>query len=475
MRKRRKKTGSVFRQLVTSYILFAVLLVIGAYICLFAMLIGISGGKIETLAPYDLVDEDGKTGDLSSLYRMGGWIEKLDQKYHVLEVYGDKKDQPQSYTQEEIYEYLVVDKLVDTDTSAKKYRGFMNIAKEDGKTFYYFVKLDRNILTLTYNYTVNNGIGGGKIGAGILLLFIVIFFGNCFLMSRYLARKIKKPLNEIIGGMEQVIEQGVDQVHLDFQAQKEFEEIRDSFNIMTERLEQEKREKRVLEEKKNRMLLELSHDIKTPVATIKSYANALEEGLVKDEDFNSYYQIIDKKAVRVDVLVNEMFLMLKLDNPEYELETKRTDLCELVRTVCVEYYEELEEKGIEMHIEIPETPVWADVDQKEFTRVIENLLGNIVKYNQTGHGAWVSIKEEQGRVEIRVADDGEPIAEEIRPVLFDAFVRGDRARTSRGGTGLGLAIAQKIVEKLGGEITCLYEDGKNQFQILLSAPVSRPV
>ena len=286
-------------------------------------------------------------------------------------------------------------------------------------------------------------------------------------MSRYLSRKIKKPLNEIIGGMEQVIEQGVDQVHLDFQAQKEFEEIRDSFNIMTERLEQEKREKRVLEEKKNRMLLELSHDIKTPVATIKSYANALEEGLVKAEDTKDYYQIIDKKAVRVDVLVNEMFLMLKLDRPEYELELKRTDLCELIRTVCVDYYEELESKGIEMYIEIPETPIWAEVDQKEFTRVVENLLGNIVKYNQTGHGAWVIVREELGMAQIQVQDDGEAIDEEIRPILFDPFVRGDKARTSRGGTGLGLAIAKKIVEKMGGEITYLYEEGRNQFRIIL--------
>lgn len=467
MRIKGKKAGSVFKQLVGSYILFSILLVIGMYVCMFGLLIGLSGGKIESLAPYELVDEKGNVGDLRSLERMGGWIEKLDTEYHVLAVYGEKKDEARSYTQEEIYEYLVIDKLVDTNTSAKEYRGFLDTAKEDGKTFYYFVKLDRDVLSLTYSYQVNNHVGGGRIAVVFLAIFLLIFFGNCFLMSRYLSRKIKKPLNEIIGGMEQVIEQGVDQVHLDFHAQKEFEEIRDSFNVMTERLEQEKREKRVLEEKKNRMLLELSHDIKTPVATIKSYANALEEGVVKAEDFKDYYQIIDKKAVRVDVLVNELFLMLKLDNPEYELELKETDLCELVRTVCVEYYEELESRGIEMHIEIPEIQIRAKVDPKELTRVIENLLGNIVKYNQTGHGAWVTVKEAKGRIEIQVQDDGEAIAEEIRPVLFDPFTRGDQARTTRGGTGLGLAIARKIMEKLGGEIIYLYEDGKNQFLIKL--------
>ena len=236
---------------------------------------------------------------------------------------------------------------------------------------------------------------------------------------------------------------------------------------MTERLEEEKREKRISEEKKNRMLLELSHDIKTPVSTIKSYANALEEGLVKAEDLKECYRIIDKKAARVDVLVNEMFLLLKLDNPEYELEPEQTDLCELVRSACAEYYEELEDKGIEMHIEIPETPITAAVDRKEFTRVIENLLSNIGKYNRTGQGAWITVRESGGRAEIIVQDDGEAVAEDIRPILFDPFVRGDKARISKGGTGLGLAIARKIVGKLSGTIEYAYEEGKNRFKITL--------
>ena len=66
-----------------------------------------------------------------------------------------------------------------------------------------------------------------------------------------------------------------------------------------------------------------------------------------------------------------------------------------------------------------------------------------------------------------IQDDGEAVAEEIRPILFDPFVRGDKARTSKGGTGLGLAIARKIVGKLGGTIEYTYDEGKNQFKITL--------
>lgn len=468
MMRKAKKPVSVFRQLVTSYILFAILLVVGVYVCMFGILLGLGGGNLESLAPYELVDENGNVGDISSLERNNGWIEKLDTNYNIIGVYGKKRDDTKSYTQEEVYEYLITDKIIDTHTSAKTYRGFLKTAKEGGNTYYYLIKIGRDVLSLTYNYNAGNSAAGNRMVLLFFLAFALFFFGNCFLMSRYLSRKIKKPLSEITGGMEEVIRHGVDQVRLNFRAQKEFEEIRDSFNIMTERLEAEKREKRVIEEKRNRMLLELSHDIKTPVATIKSYANALEEGVIKDENFNECYQIIDKKAVRVDVLVNEMFLLLKLDNPEYELEAERTDICELVRSICIDYYEDLESRGIEMHIDIPDEPIWGEVDKKEFTRVIENLLGNIVKYNQTGHEAWVVIQgnlEENHYTEVRIMDDGEAIEEDVRSILFDPFTRGDKARTTKGGTGLGLAIARKIVEKLSGEIGYEYGDGKNQFWI----------
>ncbi|MDD3402261.1 MAG: HAMP domain-containing sensor histidine kinase [Hespellia sp.] len=465
--RKQKKSGSVFRQLVGSYVLFSVLLVAGIYACLFGVLLSVGKGNIDTLAPYKMVDANGNVKDISNLKDMGGWIEKLDSDYRVQDVYGQKQDQPEVYTQEQIYEYLITDNIVETDSSASTYRGFMRTVKKDGETVYYLVKMPRDVMTLTHTYNVGNHGRWEKLIGSFILLFLLFFAANCFLMSSYLSRRIRKPLKAITEGMEQVIEHGVDQVRIDFKAQREFDEIRDNFNTMTARLEEEKREKRVNEMKKDRMLLELSHDIKTPVATIKSYANALEEGLVEREKLEECYRIIDQKAERVDVLVNEMFLLLKLDNPSYTFDKKEMDLCELMRSLCAFYYEEMERQGIEMHIDIPENAICAEIDRKEFARVIENLLENIVKYNQDGQGAWITVSEKAGKAKIIVLDDGQAIAEELIPILFDPFVRGDEARTSKGGTGLGLAIARKIVRKLDGDFTYCYAEGKNQFTIQL--------
>lgn len=465
-KKANQKKGSVFRQLVASYIVFALLSVFLLYLCMFGVLLFVGGGQLETLAPYELVDEDGNICDISSFERLGGWIERLDGSYRVTEVYGEKKDWVTAYSMEELTEYLTTDNLVETDTSASQFRGYLKAVHEDGETAYYLMKIARDTLHMSYTYNVGMDSQSVRVAVTAVLSFVLLFLLSCLLMSAYLSRKIRKPLKKLTEGMEQV-RAGESQVRLDFEAQREFAEIRDTFNMMIGKLDAEKERKQRDEERKNRMLLEISHDIKTPVSTIKSSANALEEGLVKPGELPRYYQMIDRKAGRVDTLVNELFQLLKMEDSGYALQVGQADVCEVLRQVCAEYYEEITGRGLDFWIQIPETPVYAEIDRKEFPRVIENLLGNAAKYNQTGRYAAVEVVRTGGEVEISVWDDGEPIADELRPALFDPFVRGDMARQTNGGTGLGLAIAGKIVEKHGGKLGYVRRDGKNIFLVML--------
>ena len=256
-------------------------------------------------------------------------------------------------------------------------------------------------------------------------------------------------------------------MYLDFKAEAEFEQIRDSFNEMVQKLKEQEQEKIRLEKQKNQMLLELSHDINTPIATIKSYANALEAGLVPKEKEASYYHTIDLKADRVSNLAENMFTLLKMDNPDYMLQLGRCDMCELLRKTCGEYYDEIEEKGFAFEIEIPEEPCYVLLDEKLFSRVISNLLSNAIKYNETGRKIMLLMEEKETELQIDVMDDGELLDQETGNMLFQAFVRGDKTRKSDGGTGLGLSIAKVIVEKHGGNIQYRNRSGCNCFQIRL--------
>lgn len=303
----------------------------------------------------------------------------------------------------------------------------------------------------------------------IFLLCIVLFFiADSAGLGVFLTKRIRKPIGQIMEGMERV-KCGEKDTRLNFKSQKEFVQIQQYFNDMMDELEAAEAEKDELKRQQNRMLLELSHDIKTPVATIKSYANVLKDGVAKEDKKEEYYDLIDTKADRVNELVNRMFLMLKYDNVDYRLELKKTDICELLRQISGSLYDEIAGDGREFDIQIPEYPIEVDIDEKEFTRVIENLLYNAAKYNISGSHIAISVDKTAKNVEICVKDDGEAIEEDVRANLFEAFSRGDKARRSTGGTGLGLTIAKKIMEKHGGDVTYRYADGFNEFRIEISA------
>lgn len=457
----------IFGQLVTSYIVFSILVIISFIICLLMAFYLISSGNIDTINPYEVVDDKGEITSMEVVKKLGGWVEKLDNQNRVIKVYGDKKDDNISYTQREIYEYLNASNKAINEKSTEKYRGFIKEVKENEKSFYYLIKVERNAFQVNYKIMLSNNNTLSSWYTAVSAAFLVLFFINCIFLSLHLSRKIKKPLKEITKGMEKV-RNGQEHIPLDFKAQVEFEEIKDTFNIMMERLQKEKKEKELIEQSKKKMLLDLSHDIKTPVSTIKSYANALEAGLVKEEKKNLYYKIIDLKAVRVSSLIDDMFTILKMDSTEYILNKQPEDICELIREILVEHYEEMEDKNIILNVNIPEEKIIKNVDKALFQRVISNLISNGIKYCVNGKFLNVTVEHDSyNRIIIEVEQEGNAIEENIRNTLFEPFVRGDKARRTNGGTGLGLAISKAIIEKHGGTIKYIEKDKRNCFRVTI--------
>lgn len=454
---------TIFGQLIFSYIVFAILLVISFILTIFFALFLTSNGNLNSINPYEVVDQNGNLNDISSIKRLGGWVEKLDTSYNVLEVYGIKKDNKNSYTQSDIYKYLNTNNAYEN----LKYRGFISEVKIHEETYYYMTILERDVLNVQLNIMLshNNLKNTDKI---TMVFFAFLFFLNCILISLYLSKKIKKPLKSLTLGMEKV-KSGEDNVRLDFKAQGEFEEIKNTFNLMMDKLEYERNEKEKNEIKKKKMLLDLSHDIKTPITTIKTYANALEAGLVSDDKKSDYYKVIDKKSLRVSNLIDNMFTMLTLENPDYVLTKKREDMCELIREICSEYYEEINEKGLNLNLSLPEEKCYAEIDKNLFHRVVSNLIINAFKYNKTGENIWISLTKEETEIIMHFQDDGKTIEESIRNNLFEPFVRGNAARPTNEGTGLGLTISKSIIEKHNGSIDYNYIDGRNSFNIILKS------
>ena len=234
-----------------------------------------------------------------------------------------------------------------------------------------------------------------------------------------------------------------------------------------ELLAQEESQKLARDQRRNLMLSDIAHDIKTPITTICGYSKALSEGVAGEKDRQSYLDAIYAKAMRMDELITLLFEYVKLESEGFTLHWEPGDLAELTREMAALLYADFEDREMELVLEIPEEKVPFEMDRLQLGRAVTNLLTNAVRYGKAGGRVLVRLQE----YELTVADEGEPVDPEFAAHIFEPFVRGDKARSSKGGSGLGLGIAQRIVEMHGGKLVLNQNFGEGYtkaFQIRLS-------
>ncbi|MCM1253810.1 MAG: HAMP domain-containing histidine kinase [Clostridium sp.] len=219
---------------------------------------------------------------------------------------------------------------------------------------------------------------------------------------------------------------------------------------MEELLQEQREQKEEYDRQRNLMLSDIAHDIKTPVTTVVGYARALCDGMVEDEEKKQeYLQAIYAQSMRMDELITLLFEYVKLDSENFTLHKEKTDLGELLRENAALLYADFEENGMELNIDIPEQDFICEIDKVQVGRAVTNILTNTVKYNPAGTKVLVSLNEDY---QIRIADSGAEIEDELAEHIFEPFSRGDKARSTRGGSGLGLSICAKIIRMHGGNI-----------------------
>ena len=209
--------------------------------------------------------------------------------------------------------------------------------------------------------------------------------------------------------------------------------------------------KRQIQEQ-NLLYSSIAHDLKTPITSIQGFASALKEGKIKPEEQEEILDIIYRKSRHMNELIETLLAYSKLGTENYSLNRNKTNLCALVRDVAAMNYSEFEDKGMELDIEIPDEPIFCNIDGKEFRRAVNNLIVNAYKHNQRGAQVLIQVHTEKECAFVTVADNGKQIPKELVETMFKPFVSGDASRTSGSGNGLGLAISSTIVEKHGGKL-----------------------
>ncbi len=337
-------------------------------------------------------------------------------------------------------------------TSLTKY----SFSASDGKT-YTAIMLDTTlrknkapILIITFT------------AVAIFVIYIIMLF----LFLKMITKLVRIPLNDLEIGMYR-FSIGNYRQKLNYKGTREFETITHSFNDMVDILEQNKHEKEVLEEDKNRILAGLSHDLKTPITVIQGFAKALNDGMVRQEDVKKYLETIETKSEYMSELINKIYDYSKLDHPDFKVENKKTDIVEFTRQYFANKYDEFLLRGFKLSIELPEHPVYALIDKHEYPRVYDNIVSNFMKHNDTGTTFAVDISDNGENIIISLADNGKGIPENLKENLFKPFAVGDASRNTKG-SGLGLAICKRIVEMCNGTILFTSNDEyKTVFEITL--------
>ncbi|UQZ36799.1 sensor histidine kinase [Paenibacillus sp. PK3_47] len=382
--------------------------------------------------------------ETGKLLGSGGWLEVLNQDKTLIDVIGAKADTAQSYTEEQLYGLL-------ENGPQQQYYYSLTRYEDQGTAAWLLLKIPRNRIEITINSypfqsQLNQPVTFYILSGTIVMLLVVVGY------SYSVARRIRKPLRTVSEGLNEMI-QGNYSTRIMVDAEEEFIQIGERFNYMADVIETTTEARRQAEESKQRMIMDLSHDLKTPITSIQGYAQALYEGRVTDpERQRKYLTYIYNKSSQVTKLIQNMVELLKTDSPDFLLKLGRYDLGDFLREIIADTYGEIEQNSFTLHFKVPEHAIYARFDPELLSRAVHNLISNALTYNPAGTELRIELIPGNQRVAIEIADTGIGISPELRAVIFDPFVRGDEARTASGGTGLGLAIALKNTERMGGTL-----------------------
>ncbi|MFD0716323.1 ATP-binding protein [Paenibacillus sp. GCM10027626] len=455
-----KKNRKLFFSLMKSYIFFALLIGIGDTVFFLYLDKKMTADMGILYSAKEIARADYTAIPSEAIEMAGGWVEILNEQLQVVYVKGTPAAPRTEYSAEELYALFY-------DQRDKPYfYSLAPFADEQGRPFQCLVTLPGHAVEQTISITQPAPAIISRMLKWLLLL-LVLFIINVYLYSVWTAKRITNPLGKIVHAIRQ-LRKGQFAQRLSFEASYELALIRDHFNDMLDYMERTEAEKTKLEQSKRRMLVDLSHDLKTPIATIQGYAKALQLGLVDDrESQQKYLELILVKSALVTSLVEDIFELAKLESPDYPLQLARSDFSEFIRRIAIEFYDQFEKKAFRLKLNISPSEVIVDYDVKLMYRAISNILSNALRYNPAGTEVTIDLQVHEQSVQLSIADNGVGIPVALKEAIFESFVRGDSSRKSDGGTGLGLAIAKKATELHGGELRLVTEPGKTMFQIRL--------
>jgi two-component system phosphate regulon sensor histidine kinase PhoR len=224
---------------------------------------------------------------------------------------------------------------------------------------------------------------------------------------------------------------------------------------------------RRLEKMRSEFVANVSHELKTPITSLRGFAETLLDGAMNDpETCREFLQIIHDESLRLQRLVSDILDLSRIES-KLPLKWEKVPVGEIVESATKTVEEQMRKRDLALDVVLPES-FTVLVDKDRFRQILLNLLTNAMAYTPEGGRITVEARRESNSWWIRVADTGVGIPEEDLPRIFERFYRVDKARSREsGGTGLGLAIVKHLVEVHQGEIRVNSRVGEGtEFQLI---------
>lgn len=344
----------------------------------------------------------------------------------------------------------------------------------DTKTGYYYNDINKLVKAVDFRFT--DGSEGSlfivtnistllprKMLRNMILAFILVLVFTSILLTRWIQKGIFTPINQLNTAMQNIAEGNLEYM-LTTEEKGEIGELYRNYEDMRLRLKESLDEKFEHEQKNKELVSNISHDLKTPITSIKGYVEGIMDGVADTpEKMNKYIKTIYDKANDMDRLINELTTYSGIDTNRIPYTFRRISVADYFGDCVEEVGLDLESKNIQLNYEdLVDPAVQIIADPEQLKRVINNIISNSVKYMNKEKGVIdIRILDEVDAIRVEIEDNGMGIAAKDLPNIFERFYRTDASRnSSKGGSGIGLSIVKKIVEDHGGYIWATSKEGE---------------
>jgi signal transduction histidine kinase len=297
------------------------------------------------------------------------------------------------------------------------------------------------------------------ITAGILLLVLAAFGAGALLFS-YLTRRLRQLTGEVSGFTAGRFDTGSPVAAAD-EPRDEIDQLRNACHYMATTIQQQLATLQEDDRLRRELVTNISHDLRTPLASMQGYIETL---IIKDDALDAgtraqYHETARKHATHLARLIQDLFELAMLDSRRVTPQFEQFSLPELIHDVVQEFELQARESDVALEVDPPDAVVSVFADISLIQRVLENLVGNALKYTPAGGKVSISVQRSAAAVGVSVADTGPGIPQEALPHIFDRFYKADpKGVHGKGSMGLGLAIARRILELHSGEISVVSEE-----------------